>query len=1333
MIEHVYDHLISIGMNCEIRYQLKQKFGAIDSSLLEWAVVPPTHLVEVLKNPHLIFSGEIEEKRAYNMWHCKVTDITFHGKKTVNELLGSDGKPDEAKIAQEKEDTIARIGYLTDKFLNVAHSEDSKLYILGIHPDFCKYKGKELRAFIQNVSDAIQNVAKNASLLVISLAENVESLKDLNNDKNLFIRPIHYFAPYNQATNPEYVDLQRGKELLSEFKPKNVKEDTKVYKFEKDIHMKNTEHLSEKDIKILVSYHKPSVLLKNEILTPIHAGRAIAQKPSKDGAIDFTSYQWLKNSMIGDDTGDNISEKNRFYNEVTSIYWAWKNRQALDNPKYVGFMHYRRQFIFDDSKQNWYVNNPWFAPQSEYKIYCLFDRDLPVLFSEDQIVKAVNEADVLIAKPAEYNISVFEQYANDKREHVLSDLECVLEVIDEKFPEYSESAKEYMNSYKHYFWNMFVMRWNIFDDYCKFLFGIFFEMEKRIDISDRNIIKQRIYAYLAERVTGIYITQLKKKKNISIKEKYSLFEEYTDIPQEIQPSFKQNNVPVIFSSDNNYVPYLAVAIKSLICNSSPEKNYDIFVIDEHITENNKQLLKQLIPENTKNIRITFIDVTPYLKGIKRSIFYCHGHFSISTYYRFFIPRILKNFDKAVYLDCDIVVLSDIAKLYETELDSHIIGAVKDVEVIRSAQKGATYYLERMSYFTQKLGIKNPNNYFQAGVLLLNLAKMRQENFEEKCINKLIEVKTPGYVDQDILNSVYENQVKFLPMNWNIEWQLPIQHQNLIEMLPAELFINYMNGYTDPFIIHYCSIYKPWKSPNLPLAKHFWKYARLTPFYEEILFRHTVNSQPTTITQTGKSGTADDEVNMLRLRIKKAFYSYLAKLTWGGLHKKYEEKKKKYKEQIKTHKKTSLRKWKFRLIKYRILSILTFGKLHKKFSAKKKEAKAILGIKKKEKIPFLYRLFCFLQPFKKKEYYVLFDNLHDVDAECLDAYTLFRYMQRNNIPCRYIVNKQNRLFSQISRDKDVIAINGKNSLFKELFNVLLKAKSVIASSYNQPQDDKLLQMNPDIEYIYLDHGVVFFNDACTHRYTPKYFNKLIIKNNIEKEIFIKKAGWKAENLISGGLPRWDNLKPNKTKSKKEIFMFFTWRGSFNPDYLDFVKKTGGNSLTLDNFEYFKKIKSLLNNKKLNALSKKYNIEFCYGVHHALLDICKIDKELFKNPNIRLAEIGNISKEVKQASMLITDYSSIAFDFMYQNKPCLFYRMDFNDKNLCIEDKANLDNAKEKDIFVYNCLYNEDDVINKIEFYIKNNFQLENVNAEKNLQFFYYKQQICKKIVDAIIEE
>ncbi len=655
--------------------------------------------------------------------------------------------------------------------------------------------------------------------------------------------------------------------------------------------MKSAEHLSEKDIKILVSYHKPAVLLKNEILTPIHAGRAVAQKPSKDGTIDSTSYKWLQDTMIGDDTGDNISEKNRFYNEVTSIYWAWKNRKALDNPKYVGFMHYRRQFIFDDSKQNQYVNNPWFAPQSEYKIYCLFDKDLSVLFSEDQIIKAVDEADVLIAKPVEYNISVYEQYANDKREHVLSDLECVLDVIDEKFPEYSESAKEYMNSHKHYFWNMFVMRWNIFDDYCKFLFGIFFEMEKRIDISDRNIIKQRIYAYLAERVTGIYITQLKKKENISIKEKYSLFEEYTDIPQEIQPSFKQNNVPVIFSSDNNYVPYLAVAIKSLIYNSSPEKNYDIFVIDEHITENNKQLLKQLIPDNAENIRITFIDVTPYLKEITRSVFYCYGYFSISTYCRFFVPRMLKNFGKAVYLDCDIAIHNDIAELYQCSLDGYAVGAVPDVEVLRCIENDVLIGNQNAKdYLRNTLHMQNPKDYFQAGVLILDIPKLLQQNFTTKCIEKLKEIKKPVYVDQCILNAVIDGHYKKLDFKWNVMWQIPYYIKDLNCQIDIKIYEKYMAAYNAPYIIHYASSIKPWKNHDIKLAEIWWQYARQTVYYEQFILNLSalLNMQSMKLVFEYRKNC-----------FKYYRYKLLSKITFGKKRKKYREKKKQYRQKIKS--------------------------------------------------------------------------------------------------------------------------------------------------------------------------------------------------------------------------------------------------------------------------------------------------------------------------------------------------------------------------------------------------------------------------------------------------
>ncbi|EOH9119425.1 DUF4422 domain-containing protein, partial [Campylobacter jejuni] len=102
-------------------------------------------------------------------------------------------------------------------------------------------------------------------------------------------------------------------------------------------------------VKILVGYHKPAVLLKDDILTPIHLGRALATQASKDGEMSKEDFEWMCENMIGDDTGDNISHLNRYFCELTGIYWAWKNYDKLGNPDYIGFMHYRRHFIFDEN------------------------------------------------------------------------------------------------------------------------------------------------------------------------------------------------------------------------------------------------------------------------------------------------------------------------------------------------------------------------------------------------------------------------------------------------------------------------------------------------------------------------------------------------------------------------------------------------------------------------------------------------------------------------------------------------------------------------------------------------------------------------------------------------------------------------------------------------------------------------------------------------------------------------------------------------------------------------------------------------------------------------
>ena len=101
-------------------------------------------------------------------------------------------------------------------------------------------------------------------------------------------------------------------------------------------------------IKILVCYHKKDKLFKNDVLVPVHCGRALACEASKDGKMSEQDYQWMLDNMIGDDTDDNISELNRDINEWSAIYWAWKNYDKLGNPDYIGLCHYRRLFDFSD-------------------------------------------------------------------------------------------------------------------------------------------------------------------------------------------------------------------------------------------------------------------------------------------------------------------------------------------------------------------------------------------------------------------------------------------------------------------------------------------------------------------------------------------------------------------------------------------------------------------------------------------------------------------------------------------------------------------------------------------------------------------------------------------------------------------------------------------------------------------------------------------------------------------------------------------------------------------------------------------------------------------------
>ena len=261
-------------------------------------------------------------------------------------------------------------------------------------------------------------------------------------------------------------------------------------------------------------------------------------------------------------------------------------------------------------------------------------------------------------------------------------------------------------------------------------------------------------------------------------------------------------IPVFFAVDNGYIPFLGVALKSLIDNTSEKNRYAIKILYTNVTEENKERIKKYEKEN---ISIEFVDLNKQLEEIKEKL-YTRNYFSNTTYYRLFIPELYPEYDKAVYIDSDTVCLSDIAELYNTDMGDNLIAGIPDgviqaIDIFKD-------YVERV------VGVADYNNYFNAGVIVMNLKELRDYKFEEKFIYMLEKIKFEVAQDQDYLNRLCKGRVKILDYSWN---RMPV-------MGKTEGKIN---------LIHYNLGAKPWYFDNVVYQEYFWEYAKKTEFYNEI--------------------------------------------------------------------------------------------------------------------------------------------------------------------------------------------------------------------------------------------------------------------------------------------------------------------------------------------------------------------------------------------------------------------------------------------------------------------------------------------------------------------
>ncbi|MBD5540895.1 MAG: DUF4422 domain-containing protein [Lachnospiraceae bacterium] len=239
-------------------------------------------------------------------------------------------------------------------------------------------------------------------------------------------------------------------------------------------------------IKIFISYHKESEVLKSEIMTPIHVG-------AKNSSVHL--------DMIRDDEGDNISEKNDRYCELTAQYWAWKNAEA----DYYGFMHYRRHFVFREV--------PWSLDEGALAEFDRIDLQyrMEIGLYDDSIRRCVEGYDILI--PSATDTSFWGTASNEVQFSSLDnlhakDFDTVCRTVVDLYPEYEPYVLKFRTAQKAYWYNMFVMKKELFMDYSEWLFTIMENAEKRVDFTGYNQQETRTLAFMAERLFSIWLMKL---------------------------------------------------------------------------------------------------------------------------------------------------------------------------------------------------------------------------------------------------------------------------------------------------------------------------------------------------------------------------------------------------------------------------------------------------------------------------------------------------------------------------------------------------------------------------------------------------------------------------------------------------------------------------------------------------------------------------------------------------------------------------------------------------------------------------------------------------------
>lgn len=874
---------------------------------------------------------------------------------------------------------------------------------------------------------------------------------------------------------------------------------------------------------------------------------------------------------------------------------------------------------------------------------------------------------------------------------------------------------------------------------------------------------------------------------------------------EILPAFSKKNIPIVLAADNNYVPIMAVMLSSLVKASTRKYNYDILVFNKDISLENQERIHQIVGKYD-NFSLRFIDLTPAIKNLEFRVF---SYYSVEIYFRLFMPYLLTHYSKAIYLDCDLIVLKDVAELWEINISSYLVGAIRDIGVLLHYYTKGKIYIDK-SYFINTLVGVNPDHYFNSGVLLMNLEKFRQTYKLEEVLHLTMKEKW-HFPDQDVLNILCADNAKLLSSEWNTVPETPGDRKvdNILACIPEPYASDYVNARKKPSIVHYALREKPWLytcSLDPELFNYFWDFASETSFFNELIFRKNEKN----------SGNLADTISIIKkytnsnLSIIKGHYNihyiinniYLGNI--ASIVVKYECAKisnnaividgftmvpddysfkmiqfyfevngKRY--LCKKFSRSQPERYKNEILsigvgfqgtipfdgnteRYSISLICEFDGivvqknrinysryfiLDKKYKQqyyhingyafsiqRNKIVVEKCGLKGKiiREIKF-YRelwkrnnnrdrkaisvrlLYWILKLFKKKEIWLVGDNYLADD----NGFAFFKYLRehhKKDCIAYFVMSKENERYEEIKSLGHIVERGSRIHKWLVLYSDFV-ISSVVDEFLRKPYErvnDAYRDLLNNQKFIFLQHGITTQDQTREHNkyvYNPRAFITAAIKEY--QSLVNYEYYYTSDQVLLTGFPRFDLLYHDE---KKYVTIMPTWRRSLRQwnapmEVVPYFQES----------QFYKFYNSLLNNKDLQEKLSEKGYQLCVCMHPLL----KKSIPLFihdENPGFKVLDM-KYREVFAQSSLIVSDYSSAIFDFLYLRKPIIYTQFD---KQEFFENHVYSQGYLEYERDGFGEVeYDLQGTINRILEYVDRDCKMKNIYRTRVDEFFAFSDQ------------